>query len=465
MLSLFNTLGRRKEDFNPLVDNHVRMYNCGPTVYDYAHIGNFRTFIFVDILRRYLDYKGFKVTQVMNITDVDDKTIRGAKNEGISLKEYSERYAKAFFNDLNKLRIRKATFYPRATEHIDEIIDLIKDLIEKGYAYENNGSYYFSISKFENYGNFSGIRPDALRRGARISEDTYDKEQAQDFALWKAWEDDDGDNYWITELGKGRPGWHIECSAMSMKFLGKSFDIHTGGVDLIFPHNENEIAQSEASTQTKFVGYWVHAEHLVVDGKKMSKSLGNFYTLREMLKEGHDPLSIRFLLLSSHYRVQLNFTFDGLKQANESVNRLQDFLRRLRDCQATDGYSDDLGNSTKTFEQAFENAMNDDLNMPIALSSLFDFVRETNRWLDNKEMPSRNLTEILTLLERIDTVLDVMVSDEVMLTDELRGLISSRDEARKNKDWKTADRIRDQLYERGLILEDTANGSKLKKRQ
>ncbi|MEM7819165.1 MAG: cysteine--tRNA ligase, partial [Candidatus Aenigmatarchaeota archaeon] len=290
VLKLFNTLTRKKEVFKPIKKNEVRMYTCGPTVYDFAHIGNFRTYVWQDILKRWLLFKGFKVKHVMNLTDIDDKTIKGAREQGISLREFTEKYIKAFFEDSKTLNLLPADVYPRATEHIREIVELIKILIEKGYAYKGeDGSIYYDISKFKDYGKLSKLKIKELKAGARVKSDSYTKEEAYDFALWKAWDPEDGEVFFETEIGKGRPGWHIECSAMSMKYLGETFDIHTGGVDLIFPHHENEIAQSEAATGKKFVNYWLHAEHLIVEGRKMSKSLGNFYTLRDLLAKGYDP--------------------------------------------------------------------------------------------------------------------------------------------------------------------------------
>ena len=331
-IRLFNTLTRKKETFIPIDEGEVRMYTCGPTVYDYAHIGNFRAFLFEDLLKRWLEYRGFKVTHVMNITDVDDKTIRGSQKQQIPLRQYTEYYTKAFFEDVAVLSIEPADYYPRATEHIPEMVALINRLMEKGYAYKGeDSSIYYAINKFKNYGKLSKIKVRELKAGARVKVDEYAKEEAMDFALWKAWTKEDGDVFWETELGKGRSGWHIECSAMSMKYLGETFDIHCGGVDNMFPHHENEIAQSEAATGKKFVNYWLHNEHLLVEGKRMAKRYGNFYTLRDLLKMGYDPKAIRYLLLSTQYRQQFNFTFEGLDAAKGAIERLRNLMRRLQD--------------------------------------------------------------------------------------------------------------------------------------
>ncbi len=463
VLKLFNTLGRRKEEFMPLDDQSVKMYACGPTVYAPPHLGNLRTFIVVDILRRFLILKGFRVTEVMNITDIDDKTIRGAKSEGIPLRQYTEKYIEAFFSDIDKLRILRADAYPTATQHIDEMVGLIKRLKEAGYAYQSNGSTYFSISKLRTYGNLSGARVSELSGVNRISEDDYAKEQAHDFALWKEWVEEDGETYWDTELGKGRPGWHIECSAMSMKLLGKSFDIHVGGVDLIFPHHENEIAQSEAATCAQFVRYWIHVEHLIVDGKKMSKSLGNYYTLSDLSRMGHDHLSVRYLLLSSHYRDRLNFTFEGLKQAKESVKRLQDMFQRLGGPMPKSRYYEEVAEDSSRFIKDFEDALDDDLNMPNALAVLFNYVRKTNRYIDDGTLSEGNRDEIVRNLKRVDSVLGLIVPPEVEVTPELNILLERREKARFDGDWASADKIRRTIGAMGFRVEDTPLGPKVKR--
>ncbi|MEM2874245.1 MAG: cysteine--tRNA ligase, partial [Candidatus Nanoarchaeia archaeon] len=343
-LKIYNTLTRKKELFTPILSNKVRMYNCGPTVYDYAHIGNYRAFLFADLLRRYLKYKGFKVKQVMNITDVDDKIIKKMKAEGKTRKEIVDKYTEAFFEDIKTLNIEPADIYPKATEHIKEMVEIIKVLLKKGYAYKSKDGIYYDISKFKDYGKLAHIKVKKLEAGAsgRIKADEYAKEQAQDFALWKFWDPEDLDVYWETELGKGRPGWHIECSAMSMKHLSPTFqgnkfepekfvtlDLHTGGIDNLFPHHQNEVAQSESATGKKFSKYWMHNAHLLVEGQKMAKSLGNYYTLRDLMAQGYDPLAIRFVLISAHYRQQLNFTFAELDAAKKTLSSLKDFVARL----------------------------------------------------------------------------------------------------------------------------------------
>ncbi len=461
-MRFYNTLTRKKEEFKPLEKGVVRIYTCGPTVYDYAHIGNFRTYVFQDLLRRWLEYRGYKVIQVMNITDVDDKTIRGARREGISLKEYTERYIKAFFEDIKTLNIEKAEYYPKATEHIKEMVELIKKLLEKGYAYKaEDGSTYYDISKFKEYGKLSKIKIEELKPGARVKADQYAKEEARDFALWKAWDEEDGDVYWETELGKGRPGWHIECSAMALKYLGETIDIHSGGVDLIFPHHENEIAQSEAVTGKPFARFWLHSEHLMVEGRKMAKSLGNFYTLRDLLKMGYSPKAIRFLLLSTHYRQQLNFTFEALKAAEKTVERLQIFMERLKEANGT-GCGKQIEKLMEKVKEEFETALDDDLDINTALASLFEFIREVNKLIDENKLSKQEARMVRELMLKFDKVLGVIGEEEKEeeLPKEIMELIRKREEARKRKEWKTADQIREKLREMGIIIEDTPTGTK-----
>ena len=389
-LKLFNTLTRKKELIKPIKDKEIKIYSCGPTVYDFAHIGNFRAYICSDILKRYLKYSGFKVKHVMNITDVDDKTIKGSNKEGISLKEYTSRYEKAFFDDLEKLNIEKADVFPRATEHIPEMVQIIKNLLKNKIAYQSeDGSVYYDISKFKDYGKLSHTKVKQLKEGARVKQDSYEKEEGKDFALWKSYDDEDGDVFWETEIGKGRPGWHIECSAMSMKHLGEHFDIHGGGVDLVFPHHENEIAQSEGSTKKKFVNYWFHNEHLLVNGQKMSKSLGNFFTLRDLLGKGFNSRAIRYLLLSANYRIQLNFTEEAVKASENAVQRLSDFIIKLREIKSNDENKDIKKIIQKT-KKDFEKAMDDDLNISGALSAIFDFVKEINTLMMENKIGKKN---------------------------------------------------------------------------
>jgi len=458
----FNTLTRKKEKFVPLEEGKVRIYTCGPTVYDYAHIGNFRTFVFQDLLRRWLEYRGFKVIQVMNITDVDDKTIRGARKRNIPLREYTDYYMKAFFEDIEVLNLEKAEYYPRATEHIPEMVELIKRLMEKGCAYRGeDGSIYYDISKFKDYGKLSKLKIEELKPGARVKVDEYGKEEARDFALWKAWDEEDGDVFWETEIGKGRPGWHIECSTMAMKYLGETIDIHSGGVDLIFPHHENEIAQSEAATGKPFARYWLHSEHLLVEGRRMAKRYGNFYTLRDLIKRGYDPKAIRYLLMSTHYRQQLNFTFEGLEAAKGAVDRLTTFVRRLLEADGT-GCGEEIKRLIADVQKRFESAMDDDLNISVALAALFDFVRDVNKLMDENKLSRKEAEEVYDLMMKFDKVLGVIgeVKAEEKLPPEAEELIRRREEARKAKDWATADRIREQLRAMGIILEDTPQGVK-----
>jgi len=454
VLKLYNTLTRKKEVFKPIKDKQVNMYSCGPTVYDYAHIGNFRAYIVADILKRYLRYKGYKVKHVMNITDVDDKTIKNSRKQNKSLKEYTEFYTKAFFEDITTLNIEKADIFPKATEHIKEMVSLVKSLLDKGIAYKSDDrSIYYDISKFKDYGKFAHIKTSDLKTGARVKQDEYEKDTANDFALWKGYDKEDGDVFWKTDIGKGRPGWHIECSAMSMKYLGNHFDIHTGGVDLIFPHHQNEIAQSEGATGEAFVNYWVHNEHLLVENKKMSKSLGNFYTLRDILKKGYNPKAIRYLLMSTHYRQQLNFTFKGLEAAGNAVERLNNFIFNLNNIKEEKD-NEKIKKLMQCVKKQFEEKMDDDLNISEALGVIFDFIRDIN-----KEQISKNdAKKIKNLMFEFDNVLGVMEEQKTDISKDIESLIKKREEARKKKDFETADKIRNQLKKQGIILEDSPNG-------
>jgi cysteinyl-tRNA synthetase len=457
---LFNTLSRKKEMLIPLDEGKVKMYTCGPTVYDYAHIGNFRAFLFEDLLKRWFMFRGFKVLHIMNLTDIDDKTIKGSQKQGIPLRQFTDFYVKAFFEDIKALNIMPADVYPRATDTIPEMVTIIKKLMDKGYAYRGeDGSIYFSVCKFPTYGELSHIKIGELKAGARVSQDEYCKEEAQDFALWKAWTSEDGDVYWETELGKGRPGWHIECSAMSMKYLGETFDVHCGGVDNMFPHHENEIAQSEAASGKKFVNFWMHNEHLQVEGKKMSKRLGNFYTLRDLLAKGYDPIVIRYLLMSTHYRQQFNFTFEGLEASKGAVDRLKNFVRRLHDQDGKDSQGKVATQNSKVLA-CFGGSMDDDLNVAIALASLFDYVREINNMMDLGLVSKVEAAEAGGLMMQFDSVLGVIgkVEVEEALPSDIDGLVQKREEARKAKNWKEADAIRTQLKAMGIVLEDTAQG-------
>lgn len=459
-IHFFNTLTHQKEKFVSIEPGKVKMYTCGPTVYDYIHIGNLRAFLFEDIVRRWLEYRGFQVTQVMNVTDVDDRTIKASKALGIPIKQHTERFIKAFFEDIEALNIEKADYYPKATEHIPEMVALVKKLLEKGYAYRGeDNSVYFAISKFKDYGKLARIQVGDLKAGARVKVDEYAKEEASDFVVWKAWDKDDGDVFWVTEIGKGRPGWHIECSAMSMKYLGETFDIHCGGVDNMFPHHENEIAQSEAATGKKFVNYWLHNEHLLVEGKKMAKRLHNYYTLKDLMAKGYDPTAIRYLMMSAHYRQQINFTFEGLEAARKTLERLTNFVNRLLETNGKPA-GDKINQLNEGVQKGFEAAMDDDLNVSVALAHLFDFVRDINNLLDNGEVSKEEGKGICDLMSKFDKVLGVIgqVKEKEKLSKEAEELINRREDARKNKDWKTADQIRDQLKTMGIVIEDTAQG-------
>lgn len=464
MLVFHNTLSGRKEDFKPLKDKKVGMYSCGPTVYNYAHIGNLRSFIFSDVLKRYLKYRGYDVKHVMNITDVDDKTIRDSKKEGKTLKDFTEFYTKEFFKDFDTLNISRPDIIPKATESIPGMVDIVKRLKKKGHTYEKDGSTYFRISTMKDYGKLAKLDLSQLKDDAsgRLDADEYEKEDAKDFVLWKAWSEDDGDTYWETDIGKGRPGWHIECSAMSSKHLGETFDIHTGGVDLIFPHHENEIAQSECASGKPFVKYWIHCEHLLVDGKKMSKSLGNFYTLRDVLKKGYDPKAIRYELLATHYRQKLNFTFKGVDAAKHSLERLQDFISSMQQVRGKDS---DIKKLIEKAEKGFTDSMDDDLNISEALAAIFAFVKDVNKLIADGKVGKKNAKEILDVMKGFDLVIGVLSFEKESLDSEIEALIEKREEARKSKDFSTADKIRDGLKEKGIVLEDTKEGVRWKRAQ
>jgi cysteinyl-tRNA synthetase len=459
-IRFFNSLTREKEKFVPVEKGKAKMYTCGLTVYDFGHIGNYRAFVFEDVLRRWLECRGFEVTQVMNLTDVDDRTIKASRTHGTPLREYTESYIKAFFEDIAALNIEKAEYYPKATEHVPEMVALITKLMEKGYGYRGeDGSIYYDISKFKDYGRLANIRVENLKAGARVKVDEYAKEEAQDFALWKAWNEEDGDVFWEAPFGKGRPGWHIECSAMSMKYLGETLDIHCGGVDNLFPHHENEIAQSEAATGKKFVNYWLHCEHLLVEGRKMAKRLGNYYTVRDLTAKGYDPKVIRYLLLATHYRQQVNFTFEGLEAARNTLDRLTNFVRRLLDADGK-GSGEQLNLLIGRVQSSFEEAMDDDLNVSVTLAALFDFVRDVNNLLDGNMLSKKEAQEVYRLMLRFDKVLGVIgeIKKEGKLPREAEELVLRREEARKAKDWKTADEIRQQLKAMGILIEDTSQG-------
>jgi len=462
-MKFYNTFTKRKEAFQPLDPaKGVRMYNCGPTIYDYAHIGNFRAYIFADLVRRYLEYRGYKVTQVMNITDVDDKTIRDSQAEGVPLAEYTKRYKDAFFQDIDTLRIRKASIYPEATQHIPEMLELIARLKSRGFTYESEGSIYFRISAFPSYGKLAKIRIDELQAGARVEVDEYEKEEARDFVLWKGRRPEDGDVYWNSDFGQGRPGWHIECSAMSMKYLGEQFDIHTGGEDNIFPHHENEIAQAEAATGGKFVKYWMHCGYLLVDGKKMSKSLGNFYRLKELQEKGYSPRAIRYELLTTHYRQQLNFTFDSLEASENAIKRLNDFIVALQNVKKSGENLKALDLIQKARNE-FETSMDDDLNIAPAIGSVFTMVKELNKIIADGEMTLAASETALDFLKEVDGVLDIMEFRGVETDAEIDALVKERVDARANRNFARADEIRDKLAALGIQVEDTPDGPRWKR--
>jgi len=438
------------------------MYTCGPTVWNYAHIGNFRAFVFEDLLRRYLKFKGFKVTQVKNITDVEDRIIKGIKQFKKSRDELTSFYEQAFMEDLATLGIERAEMYPRAADNIDEMVKLVKELVAKKYAYKaEDGSVYFDVSKFKNYGALSGVKLGTGQGAGRVSQDHYEeKKEATDFALWKAWDPDDGDVFWETELGKGRPGWHIECSTMSMKYLGESFDIHTGGMDLKFPHHENEIAQSEAATGKKFVNYWLHSEMLNIKGAEMHKSVGNVVYLRDLVKEGWEPLTIRLFLLSSRYRDPIDLTDSSLDQARSQRERLQELVSRLKSIEEPGGVDAPL---VKDSLSEFEEAMDDDLNSPKALSVIFTFVKKCNALMDAKSLGKEGAAEALECLRRFNSVFGILDFSEDRLPVELMELLTKREEARKNKDYEESDRLRRELLEAGIVVQDTPTGTRWKR--
>ncbi len=466
--TLFNTLSRRLEPFEPLEPGRVRLYTCGPTVYNVAHIGNFRAYLFEDLLRRQLESLGFKVFQVMNLTDVDDKTIRGAREAGGSLDAFTRPFKAAFFEDIRALNIHPAEKYPAATEHIPEMIALIEALFKAGVAYRSgDGSVYFSIAKFPAYGKLGRLDLAGLKPGARVVQDEYQKDNLADFALWKAWSAEDGEVGWDSPWGRGRPGWHIECSAMSMKYLGATFDLHTGGVDNIFPHHEDEIAQSEAATGRPFVKYWMHCAHLVVDGRKMSKSLGNFYTLRDVFQRGYTGREVRFALLSGHYRQVLNFSFAALDAARASLGRLDEFRARLGAPAGQQPRAALAAPATAWIDKArtdFESAMNDDLNTPLALAALFELVREGHKRLDAQALSAAEAHCLIGALESLDRVLGFLAKPDERPDPELARLATEREAARKTRNWTEADRLRALVEARGWLIQDTTGGFQLKKK-
>jgi cysteinyl-tRNA synthetase len=460
---LYNTLTREKETFVPLRAGEVRMYSCGPTVYGLPHIGNLRTFLWSDLLRRYLEYRGLQVTQVMNITDVEDKIIRNANKAGQDISTYVAPFIDVFHESLKKLRIRPANHYPRATEYIPQMIGLVETLTERGHTYEAEGSTYFRVSTLPGYGKLARIEIDTTSEFSRIESDEYEKESARDFVLWKAKKE--GEPSWETAIGEGRPGWHLECSAMAMNLLGDTFDIHTGAVDLIFPHHENEIAQSEGATGKPFVRYWVHGEHLNIDAQKMSKSLGNIYTLKEIEEMNYSPLVLRYALLSVPHRTKLNFTTQSLDDAKNAIARIESFLLRLddlaksapKDAAHADDHADAL---IGTFLTEFQAAMDDDLNTAGALGALFTLIRDGNTAIDAGRISSSDAAGIRAALMKVDPVLDLFPAREENLDAEIEELIAARNAARKSRNFAESDRLRDLLVSKGILLEDTPAGTR-----
>lgn len=467
-LSLFNTESRHKEPFVPIQDNHARMYTCGPTVYNHAHIGNFRTYVFEDLLRRTIQFFGMQITQVMNLTDVDDKTIAGAIKNNVTLDEFTQPYKDAFFADLKTLNIQPAEHYPAATEYIQEMIAMIDTLLAKGFAYKGgDGSIYYAIREFPRYGCLSHFRLNELQAGAseRVSSDEYDKDNVSDFVLWKAYDPTrDGKIFWESPYGPGRPGWHLECSAMAMKILGETIDIHVGGVDNMFPHHENEIAQSEACSGHQFVKLWMHSEHLIVDNKKMSKSLGNFFTLRDLLNKGFTGTQVRYMLLQTHYKTQLNFTLLGLEAVKGSLQRLQDFIQRLNEVDSQEEFGL-IGPILARAYSDFSTSLADDLNISPALAAIFELVREVNVLCDAKKLGIGEAQDVLNLLKQFNEVLGVLSFEEHQesIPKDLEEALAQRIEARRQKDWARADTLRDLISSRGYVIEDTPQGARLKK--
>jgi len=464
-LRFHNTLTQQVQPFEPLDGKTVRMYTCGPTVYDYAHIGNFRTFVFYDLLRRWLRASGFRLDHVMNITDVDDKIIRNAMAQGKSLQDYTDVYTQAFLDDCATLRLERAEHIVRATAHIKEMAAAIERLQAAGYTYRSDGSIYYRISKFAEYGKLSHHDFSQMVSGARVDVDEYEKADARDFALWKA--PKPGEPAWDTEIGSGRPGWHIECSVMAIQYLGATLDIHAGGVDLIFPHHENEIAQSEALTGKEFARYWIHSEFLLVDGQKMSKSLGNFYTLRDLFGKGFTPESVRYLLASVPYKKGLNFTFDGLKSAQTAIERVRNFRLRLDTSKFPDGLNEGIESSSMAAVSQFCEAMDDDLNTAEALAAVFEHVREANIAMDAGDFQAGNVAKTRDVLGYFDQVFDVLKPAEAaggVGDGEIEALVAERTAAKKGRDFAKSDRIRNDLLEKGIILEDTKDGVRWKRK-
>jgi cysteinyl-tRNA synthetase len=458
-LRLYNTLSQQLEEFSPAHDNTVRMYTCGPTVYDFAHIGNFRTFTFVDILRKCLRAGGFALDHVMNITDVDDKIIRNAVAQHKALEDYTAAYTKAFLDDCALLRLERPERLVPATGCIEDMVQAIERLSAEGHTYQSDGSTYFRIATFPGYGKLSHNDFSGNIAGARVDVDEYDKADARDFALWKA--PKEGEPAWQTKIGPGRPGWHIECSVMAIKYLGETLDLHAGGVDLIFPHHENEIAQSESLTGKPFARFWLHCEFLMVEGQKMSKSLGNYFTLRDVVAKGYAPEAIRYLLASVPYRKQLNFTFKGLQDAAAAIDRLRNFKLRLETDRYPEGRNEAVAARTAAALQAFRDSLNEDLNTAEALGAVFEYVRDANSAMDSGEFRAGNAPDALAVLSQFDSIFDVLaptVQTNAITDSEVESMIAERTAAKKARNFARADQVREQLLEQGIILEDSKSG-------
>jgi len=459
-LQFYNTLKREKEIFQPIEKGKVGLYTCGPTVYDYAHIGNFRTFMFEDLLKRWLLHLRYDVKHVMNITDVDDKTIKKAKQMKVSLSRITDKYTQYFMEDLKWLKMIPADIYPTATESIPKMISMIERLLEKGFAYrEDDGSVYFNISSFPNYGRLTQINISEQRTGDRVMEDEYDKDAPQDFALWKGWKEEDGEVVWDAPWGRGRPGWHIECSAMSSESLGDHFDIHCGGVDNMFPHHENEIAQSQCATDQPFVNFWLHSEFLMLDGGKMSKSLGNFYRISALKELGFTAESIRYQLLAGHYRSKITFSIDKKHEGDKVVQRLSDFYTRLQKMNANES---SIGSMPEAYSK-FRDRMNDDLDSPQALAVFFDWMKTVNGKIDKNVITDSELGEAWEFLVAFDSVFGFIQNQDFEIPNKINLLLNKRQKARDEDNWVESDLIREQLKEKGWIVDDTTDGQNLKK--
>jgi cysteinyl-tRNA synthetase len=463
-IQFYNTLTRKKEPFKEIEDGKVTFYSCGPTVHDYAHIGNFKTFIVYDLIKRYLSFRGYEVNHVMNITDVEDKIIQKVAEQGKGLEAFTSQYSKIFFEEMAILNILPANGYPKATDHISEMVEMIHRMVEDGFAYKRDGSVYFSIGKFPAYGELARIDVNGMQEGASGTDlDEYEKEDARDFVLWKAWKEEDGEVFWESDFGKGRPGWHMECSCMAMKYLGETVDIHAGAVDLIFPHHQNEIAQSEAVTGKRFVNYWLHGAHINVDDTKMSKSLGNFLTISDVAKTPDDARAFRYLVVSSHYRTAFNFSKEALDGARNTMRHLNNFRNRLSEANRSDGGTN-LEQVVTQARDGFVAHMDDDLNSPRAMASVFEMVSTVEDLLGDDSVDRSGADLVNEFLQELDQVLGIFYTlpddnQEASLTDELQALVEEREAARSEKNWARADEIRDQFLELGYVLEDTPNGT------